>query len=302
MSFQQEKPMTQDARVRQAVSTVVAFSTQAETRIKQGFMLTPLLFVTFTCFAQQPATPTPEPNQPEQSQTPATGEKAMISIPAGSKLSLVLTHSVLSRAIHRGDDIYAQTVFPIALANAVIIPPGTFVQGKVDKLERNGSRGELHLQSMSMIFPDGYVAPIPGPLHAESDEGYVELDPSKGNVAAAILAPIGGGVAGALIGHAANKSPGMTLNGLTINPSKLKSTAIGSIVGLAAGGIVSLVILTRSHQFFLDVGTPVEMTLQQPMLLETDQVAEAVRRSSENPVSPQPVAPRPQPCVNRRCD
>jgi hypothetical protein len=294
--------MTQDARTRQAVSTVVAFSTLAETRIKQSFMLTALLFVTFTGLAQQTPTATPQPKQQDQTQSSAASEKTMISIPAGSKLSLVLTHSVLSRSTHRGDDIYAQTVFPIALANEEIIPPGTFVHGKVDRLQRNGGRGELHLQSMSMIFPDGYVVPIPGPLTAESDEGYVELDPSKGNVTVAILAPIGGGVAGALIGHAANKSPGMTLNGLTINPSKLKSTAIGSIIGVAAGGLVSLVSLTRSHQFFLDVGTPVEMTLQQPMLLETEQVADAVRRSSENPVSPQPVAPRPQPCANRRCD
>jgi hypothetical protein len=281
--------MTQDVRVRQAVSTVVAFSSLAETKIKQAFVLTAILFVAITCLAQQQATPAPPPDQS------ATGGRTTLTVPAGSKLSLVLTHSVLSRSTHRGDDVYAQTIFPVALGNEVVIPPGTFVQGKVEKLARNGSRGELHLQSMSVIFPDGYSAPVPGPMNLESDEGYVLLDPGKGRLAGAVAAPIAGLGAGLLIGRAASNSPGTTVGGMTVNVDKARSMGIGGVIGAAAGGIVSLVILTRSHQFFLDVGTPVEMTLQQPMVLETVQVDDAIRQSAEHPVPPQAVAPRPQP-------
>jgi hypothetical protein len=61
---------------------------------------------------------------------------------------------------------------------------------------------------------------------------------------------------------------------------------------------VSLVILTRSQQFFLDAGTPVEMTLQQPMVLATEQVSDAIRQSAEHPAATRPVSPRPQPPVS----
>jgi hypothetical protein len=295
MSFQQEKQMTQDARDRQAVSTVVGYIPLAETKIKHAFTFTAFLFVTLTCLAQQQATPTPQPNSQDQSQPSANSENTTIRLPAGTKLSLVLTHSVLSRATRRGDDIYAQTIFPVSVGNDVVIPPGTFVQGKVDKLVRDGSRGELHLQSMSVIFPDGYTAPVPGPMNLESDEGYVLLDPGKGRFTGAIAAPIVGLGAGLLIGHAVSNSPGTTINGMNFNIDRARSTGIGGIIGAATGGIVSLVILTRSHQFFLDVGTPVDMTLQQPLVLEAGPVNDAVRQSTDRPASIQPVEPRPRP-------
>jgi hypothetical protein len=286
--------MAQNDRVHHAVSTVVAFIPLIWTTIKQAFTLAAVLFVALTCLAQQQAT-TPQPNQQIQPQDPAAGEKTTLSVPTGTRLSLALTHSVLSKSVHRGDDIYAQTIFPVSVGNEVVIPAGTFVQGKVDKLARNGSRGELHLQSMSMIFPDGYVAPISGPMNLESDEGYVLLDPGKGRVVGAIAAPIAGLGAGLLIGRAANNSPGTTVNGMNFNQSKFKSTAIGGVIGAAVGGLASLVIITRGHQFFLDVGTPIEMMLQQPMSLETAQVNDAVRQAAEHPAPPQAVAPRPQP-------
>ena len=282
--------MAQDDRVRQAVSTVVAFIL-AETTIKQAFTLTTLLSMALAGFAQ-PATNSSPPTQPIPAQLSTPGGKGTLSVPAGTRLSLVLTHSVLSKSVHRGDDIYAQTVFPVTLGNEVVVPAGTFVQGKIDKLERQGDRGELHLQSMSMIFPDGYVAPIPGPLNLESDEGYILRDPGKGNTIAAIAAPAGGLAAGLLIGRAASSSPGTDVNGMNFNPGKLKSTAIGGMVGLAAGGVLSLVLVARGHQFFLDVGSPLAMTLQQPMSLEAEPVADAVRRAAERPEM-QAVAPRP---------
>ncbi|MGC2773537.1 MAG: hypothetical protein WA232_17715, partial [Candidatus Sulfotelmatobacter sp.] len=49
------------------------------------------------------------------------------------------------------------------------------------------------------------------------------------------------------------------------------------------------------HNFFLDVGSPVEMLLQHPLTLEQDQVAAAVRQSEQHPVPEQPIAQRPQP-------
>ena len=82
--------------------------------------------------------------------------------------------------MHRGDPIYAQITSPVDSGNKMAIPPGTFVQGTVDKLEQKQGRGELHLQSMSITFPDGYVVPVSGPVTMESDEGYALKDPGEG--------------------------------------------------------------------------------------------------------------------------
>ena len=67
------------------------------------------------------------------------------------------------------------------------------------------------------------------------------------------------------------------------------------MIGGAIGGVVSLALLLTSHNFFLDVGSPVEMILQQPLTLPQDQVANAVRRSEQHPVAEQPIWPRPVP-------
>jgi hypothetical protein len=206
----------------------------------------------------------------------------------------VLTSSVQTRHIHRGDDIYAQITSPVTFGNQVVIPPGTFVQGKVDKLSRTGGRGELHLQSMSITFPDGYVTPISGPVDLETDDGYALKDPGQGRFIGAFALPAAGVGLGALIGHAVG-GKGTNVNGMTYNPGGLKSTAIGSMVGLAIGGVGALVLLTSSHKFFLDVGSPVEMVLRQPLSLEQDQVTGAVRQSKQNPVPIQPIAQRPRP-------
>jgi type IV secretory pathway VirB10-like protein len=94
--------------------------------------------------------------QEPQSERPSPpAQQNVVTVPAGTRIPLVLTHPVQSRVIHRGDDIYAQVTAPVRSGDQMVIPPGTFVQGTVDKLDARGGRGQLHLQSMSIIFPDG---------------------------------------------------------------------------------------------------------------------------------------------------
>ena len=63
----------------------------------------------------------------------------------------MLTHPIQSRYIHRGDDIYAQITSPVNFGNEIVIPPGTFVEGKVDKLERqqrpSGASSAIHVDN-----------------------------------------------------------------------------------------------------------------------------------------------------------
>ena len=245
-----------------------------------------------SCLAQEQSPPPAVADAPAGAPNAEAIAKNNLLVPAGTRIALVLTHPVQSRYIHRGDDIYAQITSPVTSGNEVTIPPGTFIQGKVDRLERKGGRGELHLQSMAITFPNGYVAPVSGPVTLESDDGYALKDPGKGRIVGAFALPAAGAGLGALIGHSVGGN-GTNVNGMNYNPGGLKSTAIGSMVGLAAGGVASLVMLTSSHNFYLDVGSPVEMVLQQPLSLERDQVADAITQSKTHPV--QAIAARPQP-------
>ena len=288
-----------------------------KTKIQQsvglaGVMLASIIFVAVQCVAQPPSGAEPDSQSKDAvaSANPASGAIS-ITVPAGARIALVLMHPIQSRYVHRGDDIYAQTTSPVVAGDEVVIPPGTFVQGKVDKLLRNGGRAELHLQSMSVTFPDGYVAPIAGPMTLESGDGYAIRDPGKGRMVGAFALPAAGLGLGALIGHSMASSQGTTItstlppgctgpppgclsSSVTGPPDTGKDTAIGAMVGGAAGAVASITLLFNTHNFFLDVGSPVDVVLQNSFSLEQDQVAEAVRDAGKHPAPQQPFASRPQ--------
>ena len=215
-----------------------------------------------------------------------------ITLPIGTRILLVLTHDIRNKSMRRGDPIYAQVSAPVISGNQMVIPPGTFVQGTVDKLQQRRGRADLHLQSMAITFPDGYVAPISGPLTLESDEGYALKDPGAGRTIGFVALPAAGVGLGALIGHSVASSqnsvitnslppgctglpPGCLSSSLTVPPNKVKSTVIGAAVGGAVGVVASLALLAGSHNFFLSAGTPVEMLLQRPLSLPESQAADS---------------------------
>jgi hypothetical protein len=306
------------AHLRRLVTrSTAAFLNLDTTRIRQGLALTTTLLVAMSSVAQQnPQTTLPPDSRTMSRDAVASAKPApeatTITVPAGTSIALVLTHPIQSRYIHHGDDIYAQVISAVTAGNQVVIPPGTLVEGKVDKLGRNGDRGELYLQSMSITYPDGYVASIAGPITLESDQGYALKDPGSGRIGALIAGPLAGSGLGALIGHSLASSQGTTLtssipqgctpgspgclsSSITGPPDKGKDTVIGSAVGAGVGLAVGLLLVGTSHHFFLDVGSPVEMVLQHPLTLQGDEVADAIRDAERHPAPEQPIARRPQP-------
>jgi len=285
-----------------------------KTRVKQLVAGAAVCLATLVCSAQGRPQSGQQTNQPPSQSQPESGN-ATVTIPAGTNVALVLTHPIQTRYIHHGDDIYAQISSPVNSGDQTVIPPGTFVQGRVDKLIRDGGRGEVRLQSMSITFPDGYVISIPGPVTLVSDDGWALKDPGSSRIVATFALPAAGAGLGALIGHSLGHSqstmfPGLPpdcgvptpgcMNGtpgttLTDNSNRLKSTAIGSMVGLAVGGVAAVALLFGSHNFYLDVGSPVDMTLPQAVTLQQDETEEAVKQSEQQPTAVQPIAPRPVP-------
>jgi hypothetical protein len=255
-----------------------------------------LLFAVSACIAQQ-GTPAAQPPDSSGSQVSTNPESqpTTITIPAGTHLALALTHPVDSHSTHHGDEIFAQTTSPLIVSTQVAIPAGTFVQGKVDKMTRRGSRGELLMLSISVVFPNGYVATINGPLNMESDEGTAWNNPSSAEKAGIFAAPLAGLGIGAAIGAAQHTTQSSTLGGTTLTSSTPKGLAIGSLVGLAAGGAVSLVLLARSHHFYVQEGSPLELSLPQPVTLAQIQTAQTEGTIASTPEAPSGLPPSPMP-------
>lgn len=158
------------------------FLNQPKRTTRLGIALSGTLLLAIAAAAQQPSRTSP-PASSDNSTVAAVGNTVTASVPAGTRIALVLTQPIQTRYVRRGDDIYGQTASPVTSGNEVVIPPGTFVQGKVDRLERQGGRAELRLQSLAITFQDGYVAPVAGPITLESDDGYAIKDPGKGRIA-----------------------------------------------------------------------------------------------------------------------
>jgi hypothetical protein len=292
------------------------FNVSTLTRIPARKTLALLTTLTFAaaCIAQdssqaQPSQDSQNQNSQMNADASARPGAATETIPAGTRFALVLTHPLQSRYIHRGDDIYAQLTAPITLGNEVAIPPGTLLDGKVDKLQRKGGRAELYLQSLSMTFPDGYVVSVSGPAVLETVQGYAFTDPGAKRTVGVLALPMAGAGLGAFIGHSVGKAdsqvssafppgciggpPFCTTVNTPVSGTKGKDAIIGASIGSAIGAVMSMTLLFSSHHFFLDVGAPVDLVLPQSLTLELRPVEGAVRESEQHPVAQSQIALRP---------
>ncbi|HKW60955.1 MAG TPA: hypothetical protein VJN89_00295 [Candidatus Acidoferrum sp.] len=236
-------------------------------------ILLPIPFILLLAAASGAQQGPPRTDAPPAEQGPPQSP-APLTLTAGTQLALILTSPIDSKTMHRGDTVFAETTSPVFVDNQVVIPAGAFVQGKVEKLTRQGSRAELLMQSVSVALPDGSVVNMKGPLEIISGEGTAWRNPSDGAKAGVVLAPLIGSGLGTAIGIASHTTQTMPFGNSTITTSTPKGMAIGSITGLAAGTVVSFVLLARSHHFFVGEGSPLEMTLPQPVIVAGKQAAE----------------------------
>lgn len=213
---------------------------------------------------QGPPRPDLPPAEQEAPQEPAQNPSP-VTLPPGTQLALILTHPIDSKTMRRGDTVFAETTAPVFADNLVAIPAGAFVQGKVEKLTRQGSRARLLMQSVSVALPDGSIVNIKGPVEVASGEGTAFRNPSDSAKAGALLAPLIGMGLGTAIGQAAHTTQTTTFAGMTMTRQTLKGVTIGGITGLATGTIASFVLVARSHHFYVGEGSPLEMTLPRPV-------------------------------------
>ena len=245
---------------------------------------------------------TTQPPAESSSQTDGS-EPATATVPAGTHLQLVLTHPVDSNSTPRGDQVFAQTTAPVLVGDQVVIPGGTYVQGKVEKLRRRGTEAEMAMQSVSLVFPNGYVANAGGPVNIESEQWTAWSNPQGRTKAAIILAPILGVGLGTGIGAATDHAHTFTLGGgsvptspccglpgplqpvpgLPVTENSHKGLIIGGAVGGVVGFVTSLALLARNHEFYIQEGSPMTMNLPQALKLTEAQIRDANQKAAEQP-------------------
>ena len=238
--------------------------------------------------AQTATTPSPAP-QPTAAPTPKT-----FTVPAGTKVLLSLKSAINTKTAQQGDGVYLASSFPVVGNARVMIPPGVYVQGVVDRVVRPGrvkGRAQVDLHFTTMIFPNGQVVEVPGVLNSlpgsdgpkvKGNEGTVEQAGSKGRDVATVLKGAAIGAEGGVLGGAASGDVA-------------KGIGYGSAAGAAAGAIYTL--FTRGNDIVIPTGTSVEMVLQRPLILQESQLAGADDGHGQAQLTP---ANQRQPLPKRR--
>ena len=105
-------------------------------------------------------------------------EKPTLTIPAGTRIPLSLKQAISTKTAKDGDPVYAETAFPFVVNERVVIPAGTYIQGKIERAQRGGhvkGRAEVLIHFTSMIYPNGYTVML-GRLGGEHAWGGEDVD------------------------------------------------------------------------------------------------------------------------------
>ncbi|HEX7287166.1 MAG TPA: hypothetical protein VF532_13350 [Candidatus Angelobacter sp.] len=213
------------------------------------------------CWPQQPAQPPAAqiPQPPAQAQGPT-----MLTVPAGTRILLALVRPVSTKSTKPGDPIYLQTTFPVTAGDKLLIPAGTFLEGTFASFKRHKDRVELQMQSAALIFNNGYkVSLAPAPDLAPGQDADIRRQP--GHPTAAAASATGASAGGLAIGGIAAGTEGAVIGG-----------AIGGPVGF----VLAVILLNHGSSVQIEAGSPVEIILDHPLLLDERQVAEAVHQPS----------------------
>jgi type IV secretion system protein VirB10 len=189
-------------------------------------------------------------------------------IPAGTKVPLLLKQAISTKNAREGDPVYAETAFPFVLNDHILIPAGTYIQGKIMHTEHAGrskKRAELLIHFTSMIYPSGYTVMLPGYIEntpgaddkgVKDAEGTIQQDKDTGKrIEDAAKGAAVGGTVGSIGGAAAGGFNGARYGGLA---------------GMAGG--VAWALLKHGPEVKLQVGTSLEMEIQRDVKVDASRI------------------------------
>jgi type IV secretion system protein VirB10 len=192
-----------------------------------------------------------------------------ITIPAGTKIPVALKNAISTKGNHQGDPVYAETTFPVVIEDRIVIPAGTYVQGRIMEIRPAGrvkNRAEVMMHFTTLIYPSGYTVILPGSLEnspgvdkskVKDKEGTIQADSDKASKAETVAVPAAEG--GALAGGLASGTRG--------------GTAIGAGIGAAAG--IGIAMLSHGNEVKMAPGTTLEVVLQRDVPVNADRIKAA---------------------------
>jgi hypothetical protein len=172
-----------------------------------------------------------------------------VTVPAGTKIEVVLDTPVSTRISHDGQLIHFRTSDPVYVNGKMALASDSELSGKVTEVHKPGffgSAGRVKMQVNGIDLPGGTQKEITATL-APTDPQATGKAPSEGTKAANILNTVLWTTQGTLIG--AQVAGGK-----------------GAAIGAGGGAAIAMLILMSKHgqDVYLEPGTPFEVTLKQP--------------------------------------
>src|SRR6266436_5116508 len=123
---------------------------------------------------------------------------SQLTIPSGTKVPLSLKQSISTKNAREGDAVYAVTTFPVVIHDRIVIPAGTYVQGRISNVKRGGrikGRAEVLMHFSTLIYPSGYTVILPGAekTSMKDEEGTIRQDSQTGEKAKTVAMSDGTG-------------------------------------------------------------------------------------------------------------
>ncbi|MBV8207696.1 MAG: hypothetical protein JO041_12950 [Acidobacteria bacterium] len=184
-----------------------------------------------------------------------------VTIPAGTKVPLILKQTISTSSARPGDPIYASTNFPVIVGDKAVLPAGCYVQGVIDEVKRAGrvkGRAEILVHFRTIVLPSGYVVPLGGAVEGAPDsddskvknsEGTIQERGQKGKDVKTVAE--GGGI-GMAVGSMATRT----------GTGALAGGGIGAAAGLVA------TLLTRGSDVKLPAGSTLDMVIERSLTLD----------------------------------
>ncbi len=195
--------------------------------------------------------------------------EAPVQVKTGTHIPLSLINSVSTKHSALGDRVYMETVFPILVDGAIVIPPGSYVSGTVTQIKRPGrvkGKGELFLRFDSLTLPNGVTRDFRARISAVDGRGNETLERKEGKVQGE------GNVGGDSRTVAETTAAGASLGAIVGAASK--SAGMGLGVGAGAGAAAGLmgVLLSRGPDAVLAKGSTIEMVLDRPIEFQREEL------------------------------
>lgn len=220
-----------------------------------------LAMLLFSTIAMAQAAPAPlQPSEEDQAKRSDT-----LTIPAGAQIPLRLTQAISTKTAREGDPVYASTSFPFVINDRVLVPVGTYVQGRISSVKRGGrvhGRAEVLMHFTSLIYPNGYTVMLPGSVQNVPGAGTNSVKGQEGTIQS-------DSQTGQKVGTAATTAAtGAAIGGISHG---WQGAGIGAGIGAAAGTAIGM--LTRGHDVTLEAGTGVNMVIQRPINVDATRIS-----------------------------